>query len=129
MSTKWFYNTAEYTTEAEANQAVLSFKDRLDNNPTDWVVVKELSGNAGDGWVVSATTLTDSEINSLDDTKYYSVSAVISGDSDVGLSASEATAKIAEHRTAYADYRWANTISKVQQYSPSNADMSGYTSS
>lgn len=128
MTTTWFYSGEQYSTEALVNAAVLDQKVRLDNNPTDWVIVKELSGNASDGWIVPATTLTDSEITSLDDTKHYNVAAVVSGDNDLGLTASEATAKIAEHKTSYADYLRVNTIVKTQEYSPSNADMSGYTS-
>ena len=126
MAIKWHYANVAYETEALAEAAVLVMKERLENNPTDWVVVKELSGNANDGWVVPATTLTDSEINSLDNTKHYSVAAVISGDNDLGLTASEATAKVAEHRTVYADQYRVNTLVKVEEYSPSNADMSGY---
>ncbi len=126
MTTTWFYSGNVYSTEALANAAVLDQKARLDNNPTDWVTVKEISGNANDGWVVPATTLTDSEINSLDNTKHYSVAAVISGDNDLGLTASEATAKVAEHRSVYAYQYRVNTLVKVEEYSPSNADMSGY---
>jgi hypothetical protein len=126
MTTTWFYSGEQYSTEALVNAAVLDQKARLDSNPTHWVSVKELSGNASDGWIVPATTLTDSEINSLDATKHYNVSAVISGDTDTGLTAAEATAKIAEHRATYADYFRVNTISKMQEYSPSNADMSVY---
>ena len=126
MTTTWFYSGNVYSTEALANAAVLDQKARLDNNPTDWVTVKEISGNESDGWVVPATTLTDSEINSLDNTKHYSVAAVISGDNDLGLTASEATAKIAEHRTVYADHYRVNTLVKMEEYSPSNADMSVY---
>ena len=126
MTTTWFYSGKQYSTEALVNAAVLDQKLRLDNNPTDWVTVKELSGNASDGWVIPATTLTDSEINNLDDTKHYNVASVIGGDNDIGLTASEVTAKIAEHRATYANHWRVNTIAKVQEYSPSNADMSAY---
>ncbi len=126
MAIKWHYANVAYETEALAEAAVLVMKERLENNPTDWVVVKELSGNANDGWVVPGTTLTDSEINNLDDTKHYNVSSVLAGDTDIGLTASEATAKIAEHRTVYSDNYRVNTLVKVEEYSPSNADMSVY---
>ena len=129
MAIKWHYANVAYETEALAEAAVLVMKERLENNPTDWVVVKELSGNANDGWVVPATALTDSEINNLDDTKHYNVSSVLAGDTDIGLTASEATAKIAEHRTVYSDSFRVNTLVKIEEYSPSNADMSGYTAS
>ena len=129
MTTTWFYSGNVYSTEALANAAVLDQKARLDNNPTDWVTVKELSGNESDGWVVSGTTLTDSEINNLDDTKHYNVSSVLAGDNDLGLTASEATAKTAEYTTVYADQYQVNTLVKTEAYSPSNADMSVYTAS
>ena len=126
MATKWYYANVEYETEALVEAAVLVMKDRLENNPTDWVVVKELSGNASDGWVVPAATLTDSEINNLDVTKHYNVSALISGDNDIGLTASEATARITEHRGTYANHYRVNTIVKIQEYSPPNTDMSDF---
>lgn len=124
MANTWVYTGTEYTTEDEANAAVVERKARLENNPTDWAIVKELTGNADDGWVVPSETLSDSEINSLDATKYYSVAAVVDGNNDLGLTASEATAKVAEHRTSYARFIQANTI--LLLYPPSNVDMSGY---
>tara|TARA_R110000764_G_scaffold238170_1_gene335014 strand:+ start:767 stop:1141 length:375 start_codon:yes stop_codon:yes gene_type:complete len=123
MANIWVYTGTEYTTEDEANAAVVARKSRLDNNPTDWVIVKELTGNA-DGWVVPSETLSDSEINSLDAAKHYSVAAVVDGGNDLGLTASEANAKVAEHRTSYARAINVNTISIL--YPPSNVDMSGY---
>lgn len=124
MSTKWIYANSEYSTQAEVDAAVVAQKARLDNNPTDWVIVKELTGNASDGWVVPSETLSDSEANSLDTTKHYSVASVHDGDNDLGLNYTEATAKIAEHRTRYAQSRQLNTVYKVDP--PSNVDMSGY---
>lgn len=118
MSYTWYYGGQQYESEADADAGVLALRERLESNPTDWVVVKELSGNASDGWVLSAITLSDSEINNLDDTKNYNVSAVINGDNNLGLSASEATSKISQHRDTYADYLRVNTIVKVQEYSP-----------
>jgi hypothetical protein len=126
MATKWIYAYTEYTTQADVDAAVVAQRDRLDNNPTDWVVVKELTGNASDGWVVPSETLTDDQINGLDSTKHYSVAAIHKGDNDLGLTASEAAAKVAEHRAAYAEYMRVNTIAKIQEYSPSNVDMSAY---
>jgi len=124
MANIWVYTGTEYTTENAVNAAVVERKARLENNPTDWAIVKELTGNADDGWVVPSETLSDSEINSLDATKYYSVAAVVDGNNDLGLTASEATAKVAEHRTSYARFIQANTI--LLLYPPSNVDMSGY---
>lgn len=124
MSTTWFYNDNEYTSEADVNQAVLDFKNRLDNNPTDWAVVKQLTGDAESGWGVPQEGLTDAEINSLDETQHYSISSVVGGGSEVGLTAAEITAKVAEYRTEYAQYCRANTVS--MEYAPNIIDMSGY---
>ena len=126
MTYTWIYALERYDTETLVNAAVLDMKARLDNNPTDWVIVKELTGNASDGWVVPPETLTDSEINNLNATSHYNVSAIISGNSDVGLTAAEATAKINEHRVVYAQHMEVNNVLKLQAYAPSNIDMSGY---
>ena len=53
-----------------------------------------------------------------------SVAAVVDGNNDLGLTASEATAKIAELRTSYARFMNVNVIGIF--YPPSNVDMSGY---
>jgi hypothetical protein len=124
MSTKWFYKNKTYETEAEVNQAVLDFKDRLDNSPTDWCIVKELTGSVEDGWVIPTTGLTDAQINTLDESKNYSIASIISGGNETGLPASQAAEKVAEYRTEYAQYMTANMINKV--YAPENVDMSAY---
>ena len=124
MSIKWLYAMNEYTTQASLDAAVTAQKDRLDNNPTDWVEVKEATGNDTDGWVLSPTPLTDAEINNLDAAKHYSVSAVASGDNALGLTPSEADAKVRELRNFYAQSIQANTVYAVD--APTNIDMSGY---
>lgn len=124
MSTKWFYKDTEYTSEPDVNQAVLDFKSRLDNNPTDWVVVQRLTGDAESGWVVPMEELTDAGINNLDEAHYYSVSSVIGGGSEVGLTAAEVTAKVVEYRSEFAEFFNANVI--IKTYAPTNVDMSVY---
>lgn len=136
MATIWQYCGDEYETEALVNAAVLNTKSRLDNNPTDWAIVKEISGSVATGWLVPVHTLTDSEINNIDTTKVYSVSSVKHSDMDFGLTSSEATAKVAEHRASYAAYLRVNLIIKYDtvdpseptEYAPTNVDMSGYVS-
>ena len=127
MSVSYFYNRQSYATEQEVNAAVTELKTRLENNPTDWVIVKEVTGSAEDGWTVNPTKLTDEEILNLDPTKHYNVSSVISGDTHIGLDGTEATAKVYEIRTIYATYIEANTI--YHGYPPTSEDMSGYVSS
>ena len=129
MSYTWTYLGISYESEALVEDAISDTKLRLENNPTDWVIVKALEGNATDGWIVPSVELTDSEIANLDATKHYSVSSVIAADNDIGLTAADATAKIAEHRAVYADFAQVNSVFKLQQYAPTNVDMSVYTSS
>jgi len=126
MAYKWFYNQNSFDSEAEVNAAVVSLKSRLDNNPTDWVVVKEVTSNGQGGWIVNPTPLTDSQINNLDNTKHYNVTSINDGYTATGLSGSEATSKVLEYRTLYAQWILANTITKIQEYAPTNEDMSGY---
>ena len=122
----YFYSGQRYDTQSDVEAAVTALKTRLDNNPTDWVDVQLLSGSEESGWVLPVDYLTDAEINSVSDDNYYSVSAKISGDSFVGLTGSQATAKVAELRTAYATHLLANTIVESIETTPTNEDMSGY---
>lgn len=124
MSDIWIYNNNAYNTEAEVNAAVTALKNRLDNNPTDWVVVKEVTSNGEGGWIVTPTPLTDEEINNLDTTKYYNVNSVPAGDTFIGLTGEEAAVKVVELRSLYANWIRANVI--VKEYAPTNEDMSGY---
>lgn len=118
------YNQQQYETLEQVNSAVLALKIRLDNNPTDWCVVKVLSGNAEDGWVVPSETLSDAEIGNLSEDNHYSVSSIYDGTSYIGINGIEATQKVREMRTQYATGLRANTI--IREYSPTETDMSGY---
>lgn len=124
MANTWHYKGNEYTSVDDVNTAVLDFKSRLDNNPTDWVVVKEVTSDGNDGWIVPAETLTDAQINSMSASSHYNVNAVHSGTTYTGITGTEATTRVAELRTEYAQWMGANTIHK--EYSPENVDMSGY---
>lgn len=120
----YIYVNQTYNTMQEVEAAVTAFKLRLDNNPTDWVNVALLGGNEADGWVVPEEYLTDAEINSLDASSHYSISEVLGGGSWVGLTGTEAIAKVAECRRYYAYAMKANEI--METYAPTNEDMSGY---
>lgn len=124
VMTTWIYNSITYNTEAEVNAAVTALKSRLDNNPTDWVVVKEVTSNGNGGWTVPSETLTDAEINSMSNDSYYNVNAVHSGATYTGITGTEANTRVAELRTDYAQWVEANTI--LKNYAPTNEDMSGY---
>lgn len=118
------YNQQQYETLEQVNSAVSALKVRLDNNPTDWCVVKVLSGNAEDGWVIPSETLNDAEIGNLSESNHYSVSSIHDGTSYIGINGNEATQKVREMRTQYATGLRANTI--IKEYSPTETDMSGY---
>lgn len=126
MAEKWFYSQQVFESEAEVSAAVVSLKSRLDNNPTYWVVVKEVTSDGQGGWIVIPTPLTDDQINNLDDAKHYNVASIHDGYTAIGVSGSEATSKVLEYRTLYAQWILANTVTKNLEYAPTNEDMSVY---
>lgn len=127
-TTTYYYNSEQYANLTLVADAVTALKQRLDNNPTDWVVVKQATSNGEGGWIISPTPLTDEEINTLDASLYYNVSAQHDGTTHVGCSGIEAAAKVLEIRASYARWLGANTITKVvtEELTPTNEDMSGY---
>ena len=127
-TTSYYYNSEQYANLDLVATAVTALKQRLDNNPTDWVVVKQVTSNGEGGWVVSPTPLTDAQINALDSSLYYNVNAQHDGTSYIGCSGTEAAEKVAEIRSSYARWVEANTITKVvtETLTPTNEDMSGY---
>lgn len=136
MSTKWYYCAETFFTQEDANQKVLDVKQRLDNNPTDWAIVKQLDGSNESGWVIPKTVLTDAEVNSLNANYFYSISSVVGSGTFIGLSSSETQAKVLEYRKEYCDYYQVNTIkeftevdgviTEITEYAPTNVDMSSY---
>jgi hypothetical protein len=136
MSTNWYYCAETFSTQVDANQKVLDVKQRLDNNPTDWAIVKQLDGSAESGWVVPATILTDAEVNNLNANYYYSISSVVGSGTFIGLSSAETQAKVLEYRKGYCDYYQVNNIkeftevdgviTETTEYAPTNVDMSSY---
>ena len=136
MSTKWYFCSETFLTQEDVNQKVLDVKQRLDNNPTNWAIVKQLGGNDELGWLVPKAVLTDAEINNLNANYYYSVSSVVGSETLIGLSSSETQAKVLEYRKEYCDYYQVNTIkqftevdgviTEITEYAPTNVDMSSY---
>lgn len=126
MVENWYYGGGQYTSEADVNAAVVLFKSRLDNNPTDWVVVKEVTQNEDGTWLVNSTPLTDDQINNLDPNRHYNVNAVHSGTTFTSVTGVEAVSHVQAIRTEYAIWRDVNTIINVNEYSPTNVDMSSY---
>lgn len=138
MSVKYMYQNTEYATESEAQSAVVNTKLRLENNPTDWCVVKEIQSGSNGSWIVIPNELTDAQINDLDASKSYLIYSIHGSEHCMPLTSVGVEAKVAQYRTEYA--RWASVdkiikfevtddddlkISNVQEIVPSE-DMSGY---
>lgn len=126
MSTKFYYNSKEFLSIEDAEEEVVVVYNKLENNPNEWCTVKEITGNADDGWNIPSEKLNDTQILNLDPSKTYSVTSTISGDTHVGLNATDTATKVSEFRTLFAQYVRANEILKREIITPSSHDMSGY---
>lgn len=136
MTVVYFYNGAEYATESEAQSAASELRTRLQNNPTDWMEVKELEGSNESGWTITDDQLTDTEILSPDSTKTYSCYSQYDGENYIGLTHTEMASKVEYIRRKYGDYCNAakivridtttspETITEIQ----TTVDMSNYVS-
>lgn len=129
-TTSYYYNSEKYANLDLVADAVTALKQRLDGNPTDWVVVRQVKSNSSGGWIFSGAALTDDEIRNMDASLFYTVNALHDGNTYIGLSGTEAAAQVADCRASYARWLGANTITKVvtEELTPTNHDMSAYTS-
>ena len=134
MANLYVYNGETYNTEAEAQSAVADLKVRFDNNPTDYMVVQEITAN-GSGWNMPLEELTDDEILSPDSSKTFSAYSKISGENSLPLTSAELNAKRTEYLAAYAEhcdctninvYRVVGQILFDGYTISTNIDMSGY---
>ena len=115
MAIKYLYALNEYSSESAAQDAATALSIRMQNNPTDWMRVKVLTGSNETGWQVSPTLLTDSEILTPDTNKTYACFSPYTGKNEMPVTASELSAKIAEYRTSYGQSVAANTIIKIDE--------------
>lgn len=113
MAIVYYYKDGEYSSESLAQAAATSEANRMENNPTDWMVVKEVTGSDVSGWTVTSATLTDSEIKNPDSAKTYLSYSEITGNHHIGISSAELTTQYTAMRTAYANYWNLNEITKV----------------
>ena len=140
--TKYMYASTAYETVEEVEAAVTAMKTRLDNNPTDWCVVKPMINPRTiaiyTGDVIgydSGEPLTDAQINALNPDEWlggngiYNVYSINSGDNFTEVSEALAVQKVKTLRTYYA--RWlvvnryfVNETGAVMNVT--NEDMSGY---
>ena len=134
MTIKYVYGFQEYDSEADAQAAAAALAVRMENNPTDWMVVKEISGSNESGWLVSPVELTDSEIENLDATKMYLAYSIQGSNNDMPLTAAEVATKRIEYRAIYGQWKNANSMRKIDDSTEPpteteidiNTDMSGY---
>ena len=136
MATRYFYCGAIYSTEAEAQSAAVLQAARFENNPTDWIVVKEISGSQEGGWQIIPNSLTDDQIKNIDPSKTYLLASVVEGENIMPATSSEVTAKVLSYRPIYAAHIRANIILSDLGSTdlsdgaiiPTDVDMSGYMS-
>tara|TARA_Y100000114_G_scaffold46819_1_gene42646 strand:- start:863 stop:1291 length:429 start_codon:yes stop_codon:yes gene_type:complete len=114
MSTKYYYVNSEYNTENEAQDAATALSVRMQNNPTDWISVKEITGNNETGWVINPKLLTDAQILNPDKSKTYTCFSQYSGENVIPVSATELTIKSNEYRKIYGQFWNVNTIEKFE---------------
>jgi len=114
MAYAYIYKGVTYTTEAEAQDAAAQEKVLLENNPNNWIGVKEITGSDETGWVIHPTLLTDEQINNIDSTKTYLAYSVAGNDNVFPLTAAEVSEKSLEFRTHYAYNSNVNTILKIE---------------
>lgn len=134
MATKYYYAGQEYDTENDAQSAVDTVKLRLENNPTDWMKAKEITGSAEAGWTVNPTTLTDAELLNPNSEKMYMAYSPITGENYFPLTSIELAAKRDQFRTPYAQQMNVNAIYKgdqtqmqwLEETIATIVDMSGY---
>lgn len=126
MANEWFYGGEVFHSEDSANAAVLNLKNRLDNNPTDWVRVKPVTGDAINGWVMGGDSdlMTDDQINNISGDGMYSLSAVVTADNFLGISATEVTQRVGEMRALYAQWKLADHMQR--NFEVTDPDMSAY---
>jgi hypothetical protein len=127
MMTKfWVYGGEIHPSKESLDAAVLAQRDRLENNPTTWAIVKEVVANDSGGWHVLPEKLTDSQIKNLDFNKRYNVSSIYTGETNVALDSVSAAAKVSEYRAVYALRMEVNTIYETDE--PRNVSMAEYVS-
>ena len=140
--TRYLYAQVAYETVNDVEEAVTVMKARLDNNPTDWCVVKpsissktlRIDGNDVVAYAYG-DPLTDAQINALDSSEtVYNVFSVYDADNYTAVSEADVAAKVTALRRSYA--RWLALDkyfdSQVEEgaasitYNVTNEDMSGY---
>ena len=143
--TRYIYAEVAYETVEQVEVAVKAMKARLDNNPTDWCVVKpsinsktlHIGGNEVVAYAYG-NPLTDAQINALDSSEtVYNVFSINDADNYTEISEDNVAEKIRLMRASYG--RWLAVDkyfdSQVEDgellitYNVTNEDMSVYVTS
>lgn len=146
---KYIYANKLYNTVDEVQEAVTAMKARLDNNPTDWCVVKPMINPRTiaiySGDVIgydSGEPLTDAQIKALGSSNnLYNIYSVHEGDNFTEVSEDNINQKVESLRTPYArrlqlnKYFYVAGVMEGEVFNPTeeptiynvtNEDMSGY---
>ena len=146
---KYIYANKLYDTVDEVQEAVTAMKARLDNNPTDWCVVKPMINPRTiaiySGDVIgydSGEPLTDAQIKALGSSNnLYNIYSVHEGDNFTEVSEDNINQKVESLRTPYArrlelnKYFYVAGVMEGEVFNPTeeptiynvtNEDMSGY---
>lgn len=122
MSIKYYYVCKEYNSEDEAQNAATALSVRMQNNPTDWITVKEITGSNETGWLINPTLLSDEQILNPDSNKTYNCFSKYSGENVIPVSATELKIKSNEYRKIYGQFFKVNTIIKQEGDLDSESD-------
>mgnify|MGYP003625593038 CR=1 FL=1 len=114
MTIKYFYGLVLHATRVEAEAAKAAREIRLQSNPSDWMVVKQITGSDDAGWTMHPTLLTDAQILNIDVNGNYCTSSPVHGENAMPLTATQLTEKVSEYRQAYKDQNFYNDIVEVE---------------
>ena len=134
------YAAREYTSVENVEAAVTAMKTRLDNNPTDWCVVKPMINPRTiaiySGDVIgydSGEPLTDAQINALSNSDtIYNVYSIRDGYNYTTLSEADTIKKVSEMRRSWAIWNRVDvyveitTENNIIEHDVTNEDMSVY---
>ena len=134
------YAAREYTSVENVEAAVTAMKTRLDNNPTDWCVVKPMINprtiSIYSGDVIgydSGEPLTDAQINALSNSDtVYNIYSIRDGYNYTTLSEADTIKKVSEMRRSWAIWNRVDVYVEITaendiiEHNVTNEDMSVY---
>lgn len=122
----YYYCGMSYNSEEALAQAVENMRNKLENNPTEYVTVEVVTPTENGGWLMSGTYLSDYGINNLDENLHYSLSSRLTGENHLGLTKEEVEAKVLELRKLWAKNLNVHVVEATRVFAPTNIDMSVY---